>query len=74
MTRIAERKTRMVAETSAVWRGDPLIVTIEPHNVVIRAKGRRQAYTVPWLGIYELGQKLTAIETRKQKADARRSR
>ncbi len=68
MTRVADRKTRLQAETSAVHRGRTLVVSIEPHDVLIREKGRRLVYAVPWLAVYELGQKLVALELRAQRA------
>lgn len=72
MTRIAERKTTVRCETSAHYRGRPLMITLEPHQVVIREKGRRQSYAVPWAAVLEAGMKLEAIEARKQKAERRR--
>lgn len=74
MTRISERKSRMRAETSAHYRGTPLVLAIEPHECIIREKGRRTAFAVPWLAVYELGMKLAALEARRVKADARRAR
>lgn len=66
--RLADRKTTMRAETSAHYRGRPLIVTFEAHEAVIREKGRRQRFTVPWLAVYELGMRLAAEERRRAKA------
>lgn len=71
MTRIAERKTALRAETSARYRGRPLMIFCEPHEVVIREKKRSQAYAVPWLAVYELGMKMAALEKRKQKGRGR---
>lgn len=73
MTRIAERKTALRAETSAMSRGRALMISVEPHEVLIRQKGRRQAYAVPWLAVYETGQKLAALEARRLKLEQRRS-
>lgn len=74
MTRIAERKTRFRGETSSISRGRPLVISAEAHEVVIRQKGRKIAYAVPWLAVWELGQKLAALEARRLKFDKRGKR
>lgn len=73
MTRIAERKTKLRAETSARYRGRELMLSIEPHDIILREKGRRQAFAVPIIAVYELGMKLAAMEARRLKAERRRS-
>jgi hypothetical protein len=72
MTRVADRKTVMEAETSARYRGKPLMVTVGPHDVMIREykRPRRLAVAVPWLAVYELGMKLAA----RERAQAKRGR
>lgn len=72
MTRIAERKTAMRAETSAVYRGRPLMVLIGPYEVVTRQKGRRACFSVPWQAVHELGMKLLAMENRRLKQERRK--
>jgi len=67
MIRIADRKTALRAETSARYRAKPLMISVEPYEVLIREKNRRQAYAVPWLAVYELGMKLAAIEKKSKK-------
>jgi len=71
MTRLAERKTVSRAETSAVYRGKPLIVTLEPYELLIRQKGRRTAFAVPYLAVIEAGMKLAALEARREKLNSR---
>jgi hypothetical protein len=71
MTRVADRKTVMRAETSARYRGAPLMVTVEAHEVMIREKGRRRGIAVPWLVVYEVGMRLAAEERRRAKGRAR---
>lgn len=74
MTRVADRKTILQAETSACYRGRALVVTVEAHAVVMREKirgHRAPSYTVPWLLVYEMGMKLAAEETRRAKRGAR---
>ena len=60
MTRIADRKTTLKAETSAQYRRRPLMVELTPHNLIVWEKGLRERYTVPWLAVHELGLKLRA--------------
>jgi hypothetical protein len=71
MTRIAERTTKMRAETSARYRGKPLMVSVEPYELVIREKGRRQCYAVPYIAVFELGARLAAEERRREKREKR---
>ena len=74
MTRIAERKTKIRAETSARYRGVPLVISIEPHEIILREKGRRACFAVPIVAVYELGMKLAALELRRLKAEKRLTR
>lgn len=74
MTRIADRKTNVRAETSAIYRGRPLLIELFPHSVQIHPKGVRESYNVPWLAIFELGQKLTVLEDRHSQPAKRRTR
>jgi len=67
--RIADRKTSLVAETSALYRKRPLIVTICPHEAILREKGRpgrSASYSVPWLAVYDLAMKLDARERQRR--------
>lgn len=74
MLRISARKTRIQAETDARYRGRPLVVVLNGHECFVREKGRRTAYAVPFLAIYELGMKLAANEQRRLKAERRKGR
>lgn len=74
MTRIATRKTNLKCETSAVYRGRPLIVELFPHSVSIRPKGLRESYNVAWLAVFELGQKLTVLEERRNAGRRKKDR
>jgi hypothetical protein len=75
VTRIASRKTKLEAETSAEYRGRALVVELTPHYIVVREKGTRQRVTVPWLAVYELGQKMEARSiARKEPLRRRRNR
>jgi hypothetical protein len=67
VTRIAARKTSLVAETSAVYRGRALVVELTPHFVFLRGKGTRQTVSVPWLAVHELGLKLQARSVARER-------
>lgn len=71
MTRLADRKTPATAETSAVVQGRPLCVLLTPHELLIRQKGRKFAYAVPFLAIYHLGAELHLAEQRRAKTEAK---
>lgn len=67
--RIADRKTILTAETSALYRRRPLIVTLGAHELQLREKGRparSASYSVPWLAIYDLAMKLDARERQRR--------
>ncbi len=74
MTRIAERQTLLAGETSSLYRKRPLMMIAEPHNVVVYPKYGRELYRVPWLAVFELGQKLAAMEARQLKPKRRKGR
>jgi len=74
MTRLQDRLTKVKAETNAVVRGRPLIVLLETHEIIIRQKGKRLAYAVPYLALWDLGAKLAAIEQRRLKAEKRKAK
>jgi len=70
MTRIAERKTIVVAETNARYRGRTLVVRLGSHEIEVREKGRRRWVAVPYLAVLEAGLKLAAREARRAKIHA----
>jgi hypothetical protein len=63
----------MSAETSTTYRGRPLMIAVEAHQLVIREKGRRSSYEAPWLVIFELGARLEAERGIKAKRYAKAS-
>lgn len=72
MTRISDRKTKLRGETNARYHGKPLVVILTAHECIIREKGRRTCYAVPYTAIYEAGAKLAALEARRLKAERRK--
>lgn len=67
MSKLSQRKSRLLLETAASENGRPLIVEIKAHGVLIREKGRRRPYQVPWLAIYWQGAKAAAEERRRKR-------
>lgn len=51
-------------ETSTVYRGKPLVVTLSPLGVSVRVKRQKTDVFVPWDAVYELGWK---IQVRREK-------
>ena len=39
MTRIASRRTKLRGERNAIVQGRPLVVIVEPHEIIVRLKG-----------------------------------
>ena len=72
MTKLADRKTKCQAETSARVQGRPLVVLLNGHDLYIRQARRRTAFAVPYVAIWELGCKLAALEKRREKAERRK--
>ena len=74
MTAIIKRKTILRAETSASFRGRPLLIELRPYAVFIREKGRRKGFEVDWESIFSLGAKKAAEQSRQErKAKKRRA-
>jgi hypothetical protein len=48
----------VIRETDVFERGDALIVSLEPRNLTIRLKGRREAHSVDYGAILDLARKL----------------
>lgn len=53
-------KSPVTRETSAQYRRRPLCVTVTPHLLVMREKGRRDRVEIPLDAIYDLGLKMRA--------------
>lgn len=72
MTNLAKRKTRLRFEVGSAVRGRPLIVEATPYLAVIREKGRRRRYEIPWDAIYWLAIKGAADRARAEKRGNRK--
>lgn len=62
---------KVTRETLASYRGRPLCVTVNAHEVVIREKGRRFSASVPIVAVYDLGFKILARQRAAEKAQKR---
>ena len=67
MTRLADRKTRSLAETAARWRGRPLVIELGAHALTIREKGRRSGFEVDYESIFAVGAKKAAEAKRAER-------
>ena len=75
MTRLSERKSKLLIQTSDTVRekGKSREVIIEPlpHYAVIRLKGLRSRYEISWAGIWNAAVK---IEVERQRAEKKAKR
>jgi len=66
----------LIRETGATIRAGrklrPLVAELHPWGVVLRPKGTRQRYSVPWDAIWSVGGKMEAARRREEKAAGRR--
>ena len=70
MTKLNKKVTR---ETGAVLRHRPLIIQIEPPDIIrVKEKGRRTWYVVSVENIYTLGALKMAAQVRAEKKKARK--
>lgn len=67
MSKLTQRKTRLLVETSASYRARPLVAEIKAWGVVIREKGRRTGYPVDWEAIFDVGWKKESERQRQAK-------
>jgi hypothetical protein len=61
---LANRKTRLCFEVASSARGRALIIEAKPYVAVLREKGRRMRYEIPWDAIYWLAAKAAADQAR----------
>jgi len=74
MTRIADRATKLRAETSARVQGRPLCLFLGTVSLIVRQKGRRHGYEVPYEAIWSVGAKIQANEDRRAREEKRKGR
>lgn len=73
MTELSGVKT-VTRVVLATHRGRQLVVTLYGTTMVIREKGRRKGYEVPYNSIFNLGALKQAEATRREKAEARKAK
>ena len=78
MTTLRTRKTRLSFETDQEvrYRGKmrPLIVEPSPWFCVVRLKGTRLRYEIPWYAVFMKGAQLLADKQREDRKAARKKR
>lgn len=76
MTTLRQRKTRLIFETESEVkeRGKYRAVIIEamPHFAMVRLKGTRTKFPIPYAAIYHAAARLAAIEARDAKKRGRK--
>jgi hypothetical protein len=71
MTSLAKRKTRLVFETSTVFKRRALVVECQAFQVGLRPKGTRVSYWVDWDSVFWLAAKKSADQVLGQRRGKR---
>jgi hypothetical protein len=67
MTRLLQRKTRLEFEAETLIRGRRLCIEATPFLAILREKGTRTRYEVPWDLIYWQGARIAADQRRNER-------
>lgn len=68
MTRLVDRRTRLVFETPLLIGKRPLIIAVEPWGLRVREKGRRaQGLSITWAQIWNRAAIIAADEKRAKR-------
>ena len=70
MTRLVDRRRRLVLETPLLIGKRPLVVVVEPWGLALRQKGRHQNLSITWAQVWNRA----AIIAAERKLESRRSR
>jgi hypothetical protein len=71
MTKLVQRKRRLVLETPCVIRGRPLMVEVEAFGVELREKGRRSKIPITWAQIFNRAAEIAADRARQARRGVR---
>jgi hypothetical protein len=77
MTRLIDRRTRLIFETQFLIGKRPLIVTVEPWGLRLREKGRRsQSLSITWAQVWNRAAIIAAEQQRaeREKLDPRKGK
>ena len=76
MTKLNERKTRLVFETADCYRERgklrQVVIEANPLTATIRLKGTRTKFDLPWSAFYALAAKAAAEQVRREKKNRKR--
>lgn len=64
MSRVQGRKKKLELETASIVQGRPVVVRVAPHFAVVRLKGTRTGFLIPWDAVYHAAAKIE-MRTRK---------
>jgi hypothetical protein len=68
MTRLVDRRTRLVVETSFLVGKRPLIATVEPWGLKLREKGRRlHSLMITWAQVWNRAAMIAAEQTHAER-------
>ena len=67
MTRLIDRRRRLVLETPLLIGKRPLVVLVEPWGLALRQKGRHQNLSITWAQIWNRAALIAAEQKRAEK-------
>jgi len=74
MTSLDQRKTKLTFTTASTIRHRAVVIEAAPYYAVVRLKGKRTRYVVPWDAIHDLGARLKVEADRREKQAARKAK
>lgn len=78
MTKLAERKTRLLFTTESLVRSRgklrQVVIEAQPRLAIVRLHGTRMRYVVTWDAIHDFAARIAAEQVRKDKATARKAK
>ena len=68
MTRLIDRRTRLVLETPLLIGKRPLVVHVEPWGLGLRQKGYRQSLSISWAQVWNRAAIIAAEQKRAERS------
>jgi hypothetical protein len=71
MTALRNRVTRLTFETDQTFQGREIVAEARPHTAVLRLKGTRTRYQIPWSTVFDRAAKIAAELAREERKTRR---
>jgi hypothetical protein len=72
MTRLIDRRRRLVLETPLLIGKRPLVVVVQPWGLVLRQKGCHQNLTITWAQVWNRAAIIAAEDKRAERRSSRK--